>query len=200
MIMNRKVFKLYDDGKLVRTAVESTMLFPFIKRRLLPSISDAGIETLLLKVESGNLVIKSNITINRTEITDKEYEADMASQQVSAHTWSDGCSEHCGTCAECNLSVCTVCRAYEGGLTTHCPGAFVPVELSDRVYGGEIDFRSGKWREGLTNRGMATNPVKALEQEQKYLQELIDEGANYEYIDDSLEYIRYLQKWLSYKD
>jgi len=43
------------------------------------------------------------------------------------------------------LDGCTKCGGCEGGLPTHCPGAHMSYDLSQRVYHGEIDYRDGRW-------------------------------------------------------
>jgi hypothetical protein len=64
-------------------------------------------------------------------------------------------------CNICNLFVCSVCKTYEGGLATECPGVPVTAEQVDRTYNGEIDFINGEWitlpkketvDEGITSR------------------------------------------------
>jgi len=52
---------------------------------------------------------------------------------------------YCMFC-EGGLSACTVCGAFEGATTTHCPGTDMYREYGDRVYNGLIDFRAGEWR------------------------------------------------------
>jgi hypothetical protein len=51
----------------------------------------------------------------------------------------------CKIC-DSGLDVCDVCGAYEGGLTTHCPGRTITEEEMDRIYKkGNLDFRNGQW-------------------------------------------------------
>lgn len=48
-------------------------------------------------------------------------------------------NDHC-SCHHCTLSVCAVCGAYEGGLTTHCPGERVDYNTTQAVYTTNLDF------------------------------------------------------------
>lgn len=52
--------------------------------------------------------------------------------------------EYCGIC-DGGLGVCTVCHAAEGELTTDCPGVPVPVDIREKVFAGQVDFRFGGW-------------------------------------------------------
>lgn len=54
---------------------------------------------------------------------------------------------YCNIC-QGGLALCSVCRLYEGGLTTECPGVPVSADDSDRIYRGEVDFRDGQWVPG----------------------------------------------------
>lgn len=51
----------------------------------------------------------------------------------------------CNIC-DGGLAVCKGCGAYEGGLTTDCPGIRVTWWAMDEVYAGMLDFRDGMWR------------------------------------------------------
>lgn len=44
------------------------------------------------------------------------------------------------SCFHCTLSVCERCGGYEGGLTTHCPGDWVGVDIGLAVYHHRLDF------------------------------------------------------------
>jgi hypothetical protein len=46
----------------------------------------------------------------------------------------------CCSCHHCALYVCGVCGAYEGGLTTHCPGERVDFDTTEAVYRTDLDF------------------------------------------------------------
>jgi hypothetical protein len=48
-------------------------------------------------------------------------------------------SEMC-ECEHCNLSVCSVCGAYEGGLTTDCPGSPVDFARQREVHETPLDY------------------------------------------------------------
>jgi hypothetical protein len=50
-------------------------------------------------------------------------------------------------CALCTLFVCAVCRGYEGGLATECPGVVITEKQGDAIYAGTLDFVNGEWRE-----------------------------------------------------
>jgi len=52
-----------------------------------------------------------------------------------------------GSVCDGGLTICKVCKSYEGGLTTDCPGEVVSYEKSGEVYAGKIDFRDGQWVE-----------------------------------------------------
>lgn len=51
---------------------------------------------------------------------------------------SDMCS-----CQHCTLAVCRVCGAYEGGLTTDCPGVRVSADVQDLISKG-LDYTDAK--------------------------------------------------------
>lgn len=63
------------------------------------------------------------------------------------------------TCYHCTLSICKVCGAYEGGLTTHCPGERVDYDTTQAVYTTALDFTTDRgWH--LSDTGMkARSPV-----------------------------------------
>lgn len=53
------------------------------------------------------------------------------------------------TCQHCTLSVCEVCGAYEGGLTTDCPGTRVDYDRQKEVYETSLDFTDDRgWHLG----------------------------------------------------
>lgn len=57
-------------------------------------------------------------------------------------------SRHC-TCYHCTLSVCEVCGAYEGGLTTDCPGVRVDVDRQKEVHETPLDYTDERgWHQG----------------------------------------------------
>lgn len=111
------------------------------------------------------------------------------------HIYHDGCDDpDCnGGCPLCTLSVCKICGAYEGGLTTHCPGIGASTDDQEEVYHNKKDFRAGKWRQGLSTRFLFNNLDYQLEQELQYLQQLNDEDAGEDFIIDSLMFIEELK-------
>lgn len=57
-------------------------------------------------------------------------------------------SRYC-SCSHCTLLVCEVCGAWEGSLTTHCPGEKVGVDKQDEVYTTPLDFTVERgWHQG----------------------------------------------------
>lgn len=56
---------------------------------------------------------------------------------VQAKCNSDTCG---GTCHACCLAVCDVCGAYEGSLTTDCPGVRVDFDKQEEVYTTDLDY------------------------------------------------------------
>lgn len=53
------------------------------------------------------------------------------------------------SCEHCCLSVCTVCGAYEGSLTTHCPGEGVSFDRQREVYETNLDYTDDRgWHQG----------------------------------------------------
>jgi hypothetical protein len=53
------------------------------------------------------------------------------------------------TCEHCTLSVCAVCGAYEGGLTTDCPGAKVSFDRQQEVSETNLDYTDVRgWYQG----------------------------------------------------
>ena len=55
------------------------------------------------------------------------------------------------TCYHCTLAVCSVCGAYEGGLTTDCPGARVDFDRQKEVYETPLDYTDDRgWHLGET--------------------------------------------------
>lgn len=53
------------------------------------------------------------------------------------------------------ISLCKVCKLYEGGLTTHCSGED-SLEKSDDIYEGKLDYRKG---EGWVKKLNPTNKM-----------------------------------------
>ena len=53
------------------------------------------------------------------------------------------------TCLHCTLSVCQVCGAYEGSLTTDCPGEGVDFDRQQEVYTTNLDYTKARgWHQG----------------------------------------------------
>jgi len=50
--------------------------------------------------------------------------------------------DNCPIC-DGGLAVCSVCRLYEGALTTDCP-RFKSTDKEDDIYDGKIDYREGQ--------------------------------------------------------
>jgi hypothetical protein len=71
-------------------------------------------------------------------------------QQVTACRRSGGpVSKHC-TCEHCTLSMCAVCGAYEGGLTTDCPGTKVDFDKQREIYETPLDYTDVRgWHQGI---------------------------------------------------
>ena len=65
-------------------------------------------------------------------------------------------SKYC-TCYHCTLCVCSVCGAYEGGLTSECPGERVDVDTTLAVYKTDLDYTTERgWH--LTGERTAYRP------------------------------------------
>lgn len=75
----------------------------------------------------------------------------MPSRHVRARCKSDGA---CGRCNFCNLAVCAVCGAYEGSLTSDCPGAMVDFDKQQEVYTTDLDYTDEKgWHNTGAKKG-----------------------------------------------
>lgn len=81
-------------------------------------------------------------------------------------------------CNICNLSVCMVCGAYEGGLTTECCGRTLSMEEIDEVYEGKKDFRYGRWIEGVTTASMLRDAEGYMKNMKLIFEEFKDEIVN----------------------
>lgn len=70
-------------------------------------------------------------------------------QQVTTCRKSGGpISKHC-SCEHCCLAVCAVCGAYEGGLTTDCPGTQVDFDKQKEVHETSLDYTDDRgWHLG----------------------------------------------------
>lgn len=57
-------------------------------------------------------------------------------------------SKYC-SCPHCTLAVCSVCGAYEGALTTDCPGARMSFDRQKEVYETNLDYTDERgWHQG----------------------------------------------------
>ena len=112
------------------------------------------------------------------------------------HTYIDNCdNSDCDSCPLCTLIICKVCGGSEGSLTTECSGEN-SYQKDEDVYSGKLDFRYGKWREGICTRIMLWFPDKAIPNEIKYLQELLSENAPPNILKEECNYIA---KWIDTK-
>ncbi len=112
------------------------------------------------------------------------------------HTYIDNCdNSDCDSCPLCTLIICKVCGGCEGSLTTECSGEN-SYQKDEDVYSGKLDFRYGKWREGICTRIMLWFPDKAIPNEIKYLQELLSENAPPNILKEECNYIA---KWIDTK-
>ncbi len=72
--------------------------------------------------------------------------ADLHSRHVHVtNCLKGGKVSQCCSCYHCTLAVCSRCGAFEGGLTTHCPGERVGADTAQAVYTTKLDY--------LTDRG-----------------------------------------------
>jgi hypothetical protein len=70
-------------------------------------------------------------------------------QQVTTCRKSGGPVSKLCTCEHCNLAVCTVCGAYEGGLTTDCPGTKIDFDRQQEIYTTPLDYTDPRgWHQG----------------------------------------------------
>lgn len=112
------------------------------------------------------------------------------------HTYIDNCdNSDCDSCPLCTLIICKVCGGSEGSLTTECSGEN-SYQKDEDVYSGKLNFRYGKWREGICTRIMLWFPDKAIPNEIKYLQELLSENAPPNILKEECNYIA---KWIDTK-
>lgn len=66
-------------------------------------------------------------------------------------------SKFCG-CYHCTLGVCKVCGAYEGGLTSECPGEYAGYDTTLAVYKTDLDYTTERgWH--LTGQPTARRPA-----------------------------------------
>ncbi len=86
-------------------------------------------------------------------------------------------SRYCG-CQHCCLAVCSVCGAYEGSLTTDCPGERVDYDKQQEVYTTMLDYVDGRgWH--LSEHGMRDRAAHfALTEDQMAAVETAIDEAN----------------------
>jgi hypothetical protein len=81
-------------------------------------------------------------------------------QQVTTCRHGGPVSEHC-YCEHCALSVCAACGAYEGSLTTDCPGEKVSFDRQQEVCETRLDYTDARgWHQGdpMTRRSPRFEP------------------------------------------
>lgn len=61
-------------------------------------------------------------------------------QQVTTCRKSGGPLSTLCSCEHCTLAVCSICGAYEGGLTTDCPGTEIDFDKQQEVHETRLDF------------------------------------------------------------
>jgi hypothetical protein len=83
-------------------------------------------------------------------------------QQVTTCRKSGGpLSKHC-SCEHCTLTICSVCGAREGGLTTDCPGTKIDFDKQQEIYETSLDFTDERgWHLGEPRR-IGREPVAEL--------------------------------------
>lgn len=70
-------------------------------------------------------------------------------KQVTTCLKSGGPVSKFCTCMHCTISVCQVCGAYEGSLTTDCPGERADFDRQREVYETNLDFTKARgWHQG----------------------------------------------------
>jgi hypothetical protein len=74
-------------------------------------------------------------------------------QQVTTCRKSGGPVSKFCSCEPCTLSVCSVCGAYEGALTTDCPGERVNFDKQQEVYETNLDYTDARgWHQGAASK------------------------------------------------
>ena len=70
-------------------------------------------------------------------------------KQVTTCLKSGGPVSKFCSCNHCTLGVCSVCGAYEGSLTTDCPGETVSFDRQKEVYETNLDYSDARgWHQG----------------------------------------------------
>lgn len=77
-------------------------------------------------------------------------------KQVTTCRKSGGPVSNRCSCEHCTLAVCSVCCAYEGGLTTDCPGTKVSFDRRQEVYETNLDYTDDRgWHQGASMKNRA---------------------------------------------
>ena len=70
-------------------------------------------------------------------------------KQVTTCLKSGGPVSKFCSCNHCTLSVCFVCGAYEGSLTTDCPGETINFDRQKEIYETNLDYSDTRgWHQG----------------------------------------------------
>jgi hypothetical protein len=79
-------------------------------------------------------------------------------KQVTTCRKSGGPVSKFCSCEHCTLGVCSVCGAYEGSLTTDCPGVAVNFDKQKEVYETRLDYTDERgWHQGKTMNNRSPN-------------------------------------------
>lgn len=86
------------------------------------------------------------------------HKAELYCLKEKGERTNDFCS-----CNHCTLAVCRVCGAYEGGLTTHCPGVLISSDVQHLVSQSGLDYTDERgwfvWKEGEQSTGYKFEPT-----------------------------------------
>lgn len=76
---------------------------------------------------------------------------------IYKHDFIESCGKgDCdGSCSLCTLSICKICKLFEGSLTTDCPG-YDAQEWSSAIYADNADYKNGQW----VNKKCDTDTIK----------------------------------------
>ncbi len=107
----------------------------------------------------------------------------------------DNCNkENCPVC-DGGLSICEICDGAEGSLTTDCCGRKLTSDELDRIYESEdMDFRDGKWREGIRTAYLIKTLDSRIKNEEKYLEMLIQGKEDEDTIKRQKGKVKYLKE------
>lgn len=79
----------------------------------------------------------------------------------SYYVCSKPCTEpYCRWC-EGGLSLCTVCKGFEGTLTVDCPGFKIEKEDLELIYHQDLDFVDGRWQHRPAKHRWRDQPTSA---------------------------------------